>query len=100
TMASGDLTDALINGVFGISKGGHGVGGGAQPMTAVVFTVDDITDPPYDPARPHLAMIKTQLTQQIVTDLLSTYAAQLQSQTDVRINQAAIASALGISTTQ
>ena len=47
-----------------------------------------------------LQQVKSQLNSQIVTDLLSTYAAQLQKQTEVRFNQAAIAAAVGITPTQ
>ena len=91
---------AALNAIFAADKGKSGVAPGAVTFTSIVFTVDDLIDPPYNAADATLQQVKSQLNSQIVTDLLSTYAGQLQRQTDVRFNQAAIAQAVGIPLTQ
>jgi hypothetical protein len=69
-------------------------------FTSLVFTVDDVIDPPYVASDATLQQVKNQLNSQITTDLLITYAQQIKNQTDVRYNQAAIAQAVGINVTQ
>jgi peptidyl-prolyl cis-trans isomerase D len=100
TEASGEISATALTAIFGVDKGKSGVTRGASPMTSVVFTVDDVTEPPFAADDATLADIKMQLNQQIMTDILSTYAVQLQNQTEVRFNQAAIAAAVGATPTQ
>ena len=97
---SGDLSADVLTKAFDTDKGKSAVADGADPFTSVVFTVTDAVDPPYDPTDSNMVAIKNQLNSQLATDLLSTYAARLQSETDVHLNQAAIAAALGITPTQ
>jgi peptidyl-prolyl cis-trans isomerase D len=97
TPPSGEISAAGLTAIFAVDEGKSGVTRGATPMTAVVFTVDDVVQPAFVAGDETLANIKSQLSQQIMTDILSTYAIQLQNQTEVRYNQAAIATAVGIS---
>jgi peptidyl-prolyl cis-trans isomerase D len=97
TMPSGDLSMDLLTAVFGVDKGGHGIAAGGSAFSSVVYTVDDVVQPAYNPSDPDLAMVKMQLNSQLITDLLSTYAAQIQNQTSIKLNQAAIAAAVGVS---
>jgi len=66
-------------------------------MTRVVLAVDKTDTPPYFSGAPDLAQVQQQLDTQIVNDLLALYVARLQSQTDVRLNQAALQLSLGVS---
>ena len=100
TMPSGDLSMPLLTGLFSVDKGGHGVAPGAMPFTTVIYTVDDVTEPAYDPTSADNANIQMQLNSQIITDMLSTYASRLQAQTDTHVNQAALAAVLGTTPSQ
>jgi peptidyl-prolyl cis-trans isomerase D len=100
TQPSGDLSMAALAATFSVDKGGSAVAPGVNPLSSIVFTVDDVNDPPFNAADPSLANVKTQLNSQIITDLLSTYAAQLQSQTEVHVNQAALTAVLGVAPSQ
>jgi peptidyl-prolyl cis-trans isomerase D len=98
TEPSGEFSAATLARVFMTGKGQAAVAPAASPMTSVVLTLDEITDPPFSADDPSLASIKDQLNQQITTNILATYAVILQNQTDVRLNQNAIATAVGVTT--
>jgi len=100
TQPAGAVSAATLNAIFAADKGQSAIAPAAVTLTSIVFTVDDVIDPPYVADDATLQQVKSQLNSQIVTDLLSTYAAQLQKQTEVRFNQAAIAAAVGITPTQ
>ena len=53
--------------------------------------------PPYFSGAPELAQAQAQLSSQIENDLLALYGAQLRSHTEVRLNQAVLQQALGVS---
>jgi peptidyl-prolyl cis-trans isomerase D len=99
TQPSGELSAAALTSAFAGGKGASAIAQGAEPTTKLVLTVDAINQPPYFSGDPTLATIKQQLNTQIVTDMIATYATELQRQTDVRFNQAAIAAAVGVSPT-
>jgi len=100
TQPAGAISAATLNTIFATEKGKSAIAPAAVTLTSIVFTVDDVIDPPYVADDATLKQVKDQLNSQIVTDLLSTYAGQLQKQTEVRFNQAAIAAAVGITPTQ
>ncbi len=100
TQPSGDLSAAAITAAFGGPKGYATVAAGATAMTKILLVVDDTTVPPYNPADPQLAQIKTQLDSQFVNDLLAAYVTERQTKIDVQINQAALTAALGLNQTQ
>jgi hypothetical protein len=72
---------------------------GAQPMTRLVLRIDNISVPPFDPAAKDLADSKNLLDGQFVNAFLTLYVGQLQSQTKVTFNQAALSAALGATDT-
>src|SRR5262249_12839385 len=65
TMPMGDMSADALNASFSASQGMTGVAKGVMPLTSIVFIVDDITQPPYNPADQDLADVKNQLNQQI-----------------------------------
>ncbi len=97
TTPSGDLSAGVIEAAFTGPKGTVDAADGAEPMTRVVLVVDDVSTPPYFSGSPELAQAQTQLSSQIENDLLALYGAQLRSHTEVRLNQAALQQALGVS---
>ncbi len=99
TQAQGEVNAGALSAIFNVDKGKAGVTTGSTPMSSVVFVVDDVVEPPFVASDASLTDIKQQLNQQIMTDILSTYAVLLQTKTDVRINQAALANAVGITPT-
>jgi peptidyl-prolyl cis-trans isomerase D len=86
--------------IFATDKGQSAIAPGAVALTSIVLTVDDLVDPPYVATDATLQQVKDQLNSQISTDLLVTYAQQVEKQTEVRYNQAAIAQAVGLPVTQ
>ncbi len=97
TQPSGDLSAAVIEAAFTGPKGTVEAADGAQPMTRVVLVVNDVTTPAYFSGAPDLAQAANQLGDQIENDLLALYGAQLRSHVDVRMNEAAVQQALGVS---
>src|SRR5262249_5907977 len=71
TQAQGVMSDAGLNTIFNLGKGQSGTARGAVAFTSLVFTVDDIVDPPYDPNDATLAQLKDQLNGQLVNDILA-----------------------------
>jgi peptidyl-prolyl cis-trans isomerase D len=100
TQPAGAISAGALAAMFAIDKGQHAVAPGPVALTSIVYTVDDVVQPAYVADDPALKDVKTQLNSQIITDILSTYAQQLQKQTEVRFNQAAIAAAVGVQPTQ
>jgi peptidyl-prolyl cis-trans isomerase D len=94
---SGDLSAAVIQAAFTGPKGTVEAADGAQPMTRVLLVVNDVTTPTYFSGAPDLAQAQTQLSSQMEDDLLALYGAQIRSHTEVRLNQAALQQALGVS---
>ena len=94
--ATGQLSTAAIKAAFDGPKGFVTIADGALPMTKIVLVVDDVVTPAYDPNMEGLAATGEQLSSQIINDFLAAYITQRQSETDVQINQAVIAAALGI----
>ncbi len=97
TQPSGDISSGVIQAAFTGPKGTVDVADGAQPMTRVLLVVDDVTTPPYFSGAPDLAQTQAQLGSQIENDLLTLYGAQVRTHTDVRLNQAVLQQALGVS---
>jgi peptidyl-prolyl cis-trans isomerase D len=95
TRPSGDLSAGALAAVFDAAKDSAIVAEGAQPMTALVVKVDDIAIPEFVAGSPDLAQQKQQLDSAFVGDLLTMYVAELQSKTDVRLNQAVLQQVLG-----
>jgi peptidyl-prolyl cis-trans isomerase D len=97
--ATPDLSQAAIAATFGGPQGSAAMAEGAQPMTRLVLRIDNISVPPFDPAAKDLADSKNLLDGQFVNAFLTLYVGQLQSQTKVTFNQAALSAALGATDT-
>ncbi len=96
TNPSGDLSAGAIASAFGGGQGRVAVAAGAQPNTMVVLVVDSVTQPPYFSGDPGLADIHKQLDSQVSGDMLALYATQLRGETNVRLNDAAIRTVVGL----
>jgi peptidyl-prolyl cis-trans isomerase D len=96
--ATPDLPEAAIAAAFGGPQGSAAMAEGVQPLTRLVLRVDTITVPPFDPAAADLANSKQTLDGQFVNAFLTLYAGQLQTQTKVTFNQAALQTVLGTPT--
>ncbi len=68
---------------------------GTDPVTAVVYQVEDITVPPYTED----AQTTQQFSAQYINNLLGHYVTELQSTTNVTFNQAALSQILGTAAT-
>jgi peptidyl-prolyl cis-trans isomerase D len=95
--AKDDLSTAAIAAAFGGPQGSVASADGAQPMTRVVLRVDTINVPPFDPASPALSDSKQTLDGQFINALLTLYVGEMQSQTKITFNQAALQSVIGSS---
>ncbi|HVY18486.1 MAG TPA: SurA N-terminal domain-containing protein [Bauldia sp.] len=96
--ATPELSEAAIAAAFGGPQGSAAMAEGVQPLTRLVLRVDNITVPPFDPAAADLANSKQTLDGQFVNAFLSLYTGQLQTQTKVTFNQAALQTVLGAPT--
>ncbi len=94
---TGELSADAVKAAFEGPKGYVAITAGALPLTRIVLVVDDSTVPAYDPKDPQLVSIKKSLDTQYQNDLLAAYITDRQSKTEVRLNQAAMSAALGIS---
>lgn len=94
-----DLSDAAIQATFGGPQGSAAMAEGTQPMTRLVLRIDNIAVPPFDPAAADLADSKNLLNGQFVNAFLTLYVAELQAQTKVTFNQAALSAAIGAADT-
>jgi peptidyl-prolyl cis-trans isomerase D len=97
TQPTGDLSAAVIQAAFTGPKGTVEAADGAKPMTRVVLVVEEVSTPPYFSGAPELAQAQVQLSSQMENDLLGLYGAEVQTHTEVRLNQAALQQALGVS---
>lgn len=95
TPASGDLTSAAIQAAFGGPKGYAAVAPGAADGAKTIVVVTAVNVPPYVGTSPEIGEAKTQLSQQMTSDLLQQYIAQLQARLGVGINQAAVQAVIG-----
>ena len=68
---------------------------GAQPLTKIVLMVDSATVPPYTAIMPEVSQIKQQLDRDLTNDVLATYVSNLQTEANVRYNNAALQQAVG-----
>jgi peptidyl-prolyl cis-trans isomerase D len=99
TEASGEISAAALAAVFKVEKGKSGVTTATTPMTSIVFTLDDVVEPPFVAGDQALVNLKTQLNQQLMTDILLTYGTVVRDRTDIRRNPAAISSIVGTNQT-
>ena len=93
-----DLSADAIKAAFDGPKGYIAVANGVEPMTKIVLVVDASTVPDFKADAPELTQIKAQLSSQLVNDLLAAYVTERQAKINMQINQAAIATALGLTT--
>ncbi|CAN5234899.1 SurA N-terminal domain-containing protein [soil metagenome] len=96
TTPGGDINGDVLEAVFGGPKEHTAIATGATPMSRVVLVVDSSTVPAYVAGSPDLDQTKQQLTTQFINDLLAAYIGELQSKTNVQLNNAVLQTALGV----
>ncbi|RAI36857.1 SurA N-terminal domain-containing protein [Rhodoplanes serenus] len=92
---SNALPAGVVEQVFRTPKEGVGIATGANGLDRVVFRVTDIRAPAFDPAAEDVKKLMGQLRTAYSDDLMAQYVGQLQSEMGVRINQQALAQAVG-----
>jgi peptidyl-prolyl cis-trans isomerase D len=95
TKPSGDLSADALAAVFLAQQGTAAVASGPDPMTRVVFVVDNIVVPDFVASSAEATEARRRLSGQLTTSLLGLYVAQLQSQSSVKFNQGALQQVLG-----
>jgi peptidyl-prolyl cis-trans isomerase D len=85
----------VIDAVFHTANGGPGSAQGDKPTTRFVYVVKDVKDPKLDMKAPDITALDTALNQALSDELLGQYVARLESEIGVKINQAALAQAIG-----
>jgi peptidyl-prolyl cis-trans isomerase D len=88
--ASGPLSAAGVDAVFGTAKDAAGKTEGAQPPDEVVFRVTDIVVPSLDMASEDAKRALETLNRGLSEDILAEYIAWLESDIGVTINQSAL----------
>ncbi|MDC7786432.1 SurA N-terminal domain-containing protein [Rhodoplanes sp. TEM] len=91
----GTLPADVIEQVFKTPKDGVGTASGATPTDRIVFKVTDVRPPPFDPAGAEAKRLLDQLRNAYADDVMAQYVARLQNELKVRINQTALAQAVG-----
>ena len=99
TKPSGALSADAIAAAFNGPQGAVASAAGADPMTRIVLTVDNVTLPPFDPNAADLSDSKDTLNGQFVNAFLSLYVGQLRNATNATYNQAVLNQVIGGGTT-
>ena len=92
-VGSTDVPGALAAQIFDVPVGGVG-SAAPNPLSRIVFKVNDSVTPPVDPGSKTNKAIVASLRQQLTEDVLTEFLAKLQSDQGVTVNQAAMASAI------
>jgi len=99
TKPSGALSADAIAAAFNGPQGAVASAAGADPMTRIVLTVDNVRLPPFDPNAADLSDSKDTLNGQFVNAFLSLYVGQLRNATNATYNQAVLNQVIGGGTT-
>ncbi len=86
---AGLAAEALTH-VFDGPVGHTAVVSGVDPLARAVIRVADVATPAFFSGAPNLAAIEAQLDRQIAVDLIQLYVTELQSDLEIRYNQAAL----------
>lgn len=89
------LSAEVIAEVFKTPKDGVGTATGAGPTERIVFRVTDIRAPAFDAQADDTKKLLDQLRNAYSDDVMAQYVGQLQAELNVRINQSALAQAVG-----
>ncbi|NVO13993.1 MAG: peptidyl-prolyl cis-trans isomerase [Rhodoplanes sp.] len=93
--SGGPLPPEVIAQVFKTPKDGVGTAIGTSPTERIVFRVTDVKPPPFDAEADVTKKLLDQLRNAYSDDVMAQYVGQLQSDLKVKINQAALAQAVG-----
>ncbi|WP_201159800.1 SurA N-terminal domain-containing protein [Rhodoplanes elegans] len=93
--ARGPLPTDVVELVFKTPKDGVGTAAGSGPTERIVFKVTDIKPPPFDAGSADVKKLVEQLRNAYADDVMAQYVAQLQNELNVKINQTALAQAVG-----
>jgi peptidyl-prolyl cis-trans isomerase D len=93
--AASDFSADAVAKIFDVPLNGFGLASGTVPAERIVFQVTGITVPQVTPAEQQAA---ARIGQQIETDLLLQYLAQLRSQIGVSVNERLLQQAIGAGT--
>jgi peptidyl-prolyl cis-trans isomerase D len=93
--SGGPLPPAVIAQVFKTPKDGVGTATGISPTERFVFRVTDVKPPPFDAQADDTKKLLDQLRNAYSDDVMAQYVGQLQSDLKVKINQSALAQAVG-----
>ncbi|MFD2182844.1 SurA N-terminal domain-containing protein [Rhodoplanes azumiensis] len=93
--ARGPLPADVVELVFKTPKDGVGTAAGSGPTERIVFKVTDIKPPPFDAGSADVKKLVEQLRNAYADDVMAQYVAQLQNELNVKINQTALAQAVG-----
>jgi hypothetical protein len=91
------LPAEAVAALFRTAKGEAGTADGKEPTERIVFRVDDVTIPNFDPNSPDGKQIMEALRNQIASDLYSQFVARLETDLNVSIDQNELAQAIGSS---
>ncbi|RAI42417.1 peptidylprolyl isomerase [Rhodoplanes roseus] len=91
----GPLPADVIERVFKTPKDGVGTAVGSGDTDRIVFRVTDIRPPPFDADSADTKKLLDQLRNAYSDDVMAQYVGQLQAEMKVKINQAALAQAVG-----
>lgn len=93
--ARGPLPADVVELVFKTPKDGVGTAAGSSAAERIVFKVTDIKPPPFDAGSADVKKLVEQLRNAYADDVMAQYVAQLQNDLNVKINQTALAQAVG-----
>ncbi|MFG1422155.1 peptidylprolyl isomerase [Roseixanthobacter liquoris] len=93
--AASEFSADAVAKIFDVPLNGYGLAAGTVPAERIVFQVTGITVPEVTPAEQQAA---ARIGQQIETDLLLQYLAQLRSQIGVSVNERLLQQAIGAGT--
>jgi peptidyl-prolyl cis-trans isomerase D len=94
------LTANVMTVMFNAKKGSAVSAEGQDPIERVVMVVTDVTVPTFDPASPDAKKLSDALREQMANDLYQQFMGRLESDLEVKVDQAALAQALGTSPNQ
>jgi peptidyl-prolyl cis-trans isomerase D len=90
-----NLSAQAIDAVFRTEKGASGSAEGVQPTQRVVFRVNEIKVPPFDPNSEDAKAIAQNLEQSFANELLAGYSERLNAEVGISINQSALNQVVG-----
>ncbi len=93
--ATSVLSTQMIAAIFRTAKDGFGSAQGDKPSQWIVFRVTDVINPPLDAKSPEAKRIEEVVQRQESNDIFGEYVDWLENDLGTKINQAAMAQALG-----